>query len=195
MPEPEITVRKLVGLQQLSRWPCPDCEQPAWTDHHGDVAGHLDPAHDKVCPESVRREKSVAALTLRLEDLREAFRLASESELRPDPPPVFSTRHRAEAYETSLRDADHRQWSEMLGNSVHQMALEHVRKLDEMLAAMPIGYRLCVHVPEWLTVPDESGFEHAATTRMRIRQKAHMLGPDETCEAVPFSRVEYGPKR
>jgi hypothetical protein len=110
-------------------------------------------------------------------------------------PPVFGTRTRAEAYEAWKREHDVTAWSDELHGSVRQMAAEHMRKLDEMLAAMPIGYRLCVHAPEWLTVPDESGFEHAATTRMRIRQKAHMLGPDETCEAVPFSRVEYGPKR
>lgn len=191
---PELTAHKLVGIVQFSRLPCPACDRGALIDAHGDVAGHADPADDKVCPEMEWRRRAAEEVTTLLDNVRAAYQAISDAPLQPDPPPVFTTRARAEAYEAWKREHDVTAWSDELGNSVHQMALEHVRKLDEMLAAMPIGYRLCLHDAEWMTAPDEQDYAQSPTIRMRIRQKAHMLGPDDTC-LVTERRTEYGPKQ
>jgi hypothetical protein len=221
MPEPEITARKFTVIKQLSRWPCPSCERPAWTDHHGDVASHIDPADDKLCPELAERDREKARLMVHLEELREAFQAATpERELlpvdartlaekaksifdamgavayQPNPPPVFATRAQAYAYVKMMRDANTTGWSDLIHGSVRRMADEHVRKLDEMLAAMPIGYRLCLHEPEWLNGLSTASGDLLRDDSMvlKVRQKVHVLAPDETCHALS-GRTEYGPKR
>jgi hypothetical protein len=195
MPEPEITARRFTAIQQFNRLPCPWCQQEALSTGDQDmIVGHVDPAHDALCPELARRARKHLALTLNLENLHRAMEAMADAPMRPDPPPVFTTRTRAEAYEAWKREHDVTAWSEELGGNVRRMADEHVRRLDEMLAAMPIGYRLCVHAAEWTTTPDEISFERADTVRMRIRQQIHMLAPGEVCRSEPHGRTEYGPK-
>lgn len=220
MPEPQITARRFTAIGQFNRLPCPWCQREALSTGDEDmIVGHVDQAHDALCPELARREREKAALVARLEELREAFHTATPKREpqpvdachlaekaksifdamdaaahQPDPPPVFTTRARAEAYEAWKREANATGWSEAIGKSIRQMTEQHAKHLDRMLEAMPVGYRLCVHAAEWATEDGGLFDVEADMTTLRLRQKVHLLAPGYAC-AARYGATQYGPKQ
>jgi hypothetical protein len=80
---------------------------------------------------------------------------------------------------------------ELVDNTVREHARWVVAKQEEMLRALPVGWRLCLHGGLMVrTEPDDDIMSDRI--KFKMSQKYHTLKPGEVCNHP--DRTEYGPK-
>lgn len=84
------------------------------------------------------------------------------------------------------------QLSKYVEGAVAKLAADQTQRIEDMLAALPAGMRLCVHDGIRLRTEDFN-FDHGDTVKFTASQRGHVLGPDEQCD-LQGTRTEYGPR-
>lgn len=74
---------------------------------------------------------------------------------------------------------------------VEELLVGEHHQLAERIAALPSGYRLCMH--DDTRVSCEPMRFDVDTITIRVSQEGHMLAPDDTC-TYRGSRTEYIPR-